>query len=160
WGGGGYRPSAVGPFSQFSLPVIVGDQLFVQNASSVQCVGAADGKRLWTAKEPFEMNLTRSGGGRFAPYYYAGQRSRQGVPVAGRGRIYVRMPVGNTEGYSASRWPADFALAALDAHSGTPIWLRFAGASEARGQRSAAVGTYYNLPSLQSNTLYTGIATP
>jgi outer membrane protein assembly factor BamB len=62
------------------------------------------------------------------------------------------MPVGSLDGYSGSRWPADYALAALDARNGEPIWLRLAG--------GAPAGTYYNIPALRSNTLYTGIATP
>src|SRR5262249_24714549 len=128
----GPRTMGTALFSQISLPVTYNDRLFVQSASSVQCIQAADGQLLWTAKEPFEMNLPHAIGGRFTSYYYRSARAIQGAPVATRGRVYVRMPVGNMDGYGASRWPADYALAALDVRTGEPIWLRLAGSSDTR----------------------------
>jgi len=151
WGQTNYRSMGVGPFSQLSLPVTYDDNLFIQGAASVQCVRISDGKLLWTAKDPFEMNLPRPITTRFSSYSRAA-RTLQGVPIAARGRVYVRMPVGSMDGYSSSRWPADYALAALDTRNGEPIWLRLAG--------GAPAGTYYNIPTLKSNTLYSGIATP
>src|SRR5262249_26144048 len=135
--GGGYRTVGYSAFSQIALPVTFDANLFIQGATSVQCVRVADGKLLWAAKDPFEMNLPRQVSTRFSSYMRSA-RALQGFPIAARGRVYVRMPVGSMDGYSGMRWPADYALAALDAHNGEPIWLRLAGGVPA--------GTYYNTP--------------
>ena len=54
---------------------------------TVSRVRAADGKLLWTAKDPFEMNLPRAVGSRFGSYYFRSTRSVQGAPVGARGRV-------------------------------------------------------------------------
>jgi outer membrane protein assembly factor BamB len=69
--------------------------------------------------------------------------------AAGR-LLVVRVPAGQFE-TDTSGWPAEFVLAALDARTGALLW-----------QRAAANGppdSFYNLPTVSGQTVYTGVST-
>jgi outer membrane protein assembly factor BamB len=58
------------------------------------------------------------------------------------------MPLAEVE---RGRWPVDFAIVALDSRTGSELWRRLA-EGEPRG-------IYYNIPTVQANTVITGVAT-
>lgn len=145
--------SARSRFAFLSFP-IAGEQLaWVQGPRNISAVDLATGTAVWTAtgftlsreENPQENNNPRTGG-----VWYPSGRPTQAAPLLDGSRVITRMPlaVGDREG---TRWPADFALVALDARSGHILWRRLAG-GEPRGM-------FYNIPAVHAGTLITGSAT-
>jgi outer membrane protein assembly factor BamB len=140
-------------FGFLTFPSVVGDRLWVQGPRNLTALNPATGQPLWERQDfilsqadlPSQNQDPRMGG-----VWYRSGRPVQAAPAA-EGHILVsRMPLaaGEREG---GRWPADFALGAFDARSGAPLWRKVAGGDPR--------GLYFNLPALQGNIVFSGIAT-
>jgi len=119
-------------------------------------IDARNGKTLWT-RGNLNIRPTLTVRRRYSGYYRT-LRNLQLAPALAGPHLIMRVPVGPTDGYSGSRWPSEFALAALDARTGEEIWTR-TGAPPA-GAQAVPAGSFFNLPTVHTNTVYTGLATP
>jgi outer membrane protein assembly factor BamB len=72
------------------------------------------------------------------------------VAVAAGRLLLARVPAGQFENDS-SGWPAEFVLAALDARTGALLWQRPAG--------DGPPDSFYNLPTVSGQAIFTGIST-
>jgi outer membrane protein assembly factor BamB len=139
-------------FSYLSWPVVAGDRVWVQGPRNISALNVADGKAVWDqqsfslSRDEIPMQNADPRAGKIA---YRNGRSVQAAPSVEGHVLVTRMPMG--AGDRDTRWPADFAIVALDSRTGTQLWRKTAG-----GEPN---GIFYNIPSIQGNTVVTGVAT-
>jgi outer membrane protein assembly factor BamB len=150
------RAGGTSLFSHLAFPAVASDRVYLQTPMGSMAIDARDGKTLWTrGNMNIRPNLTvrrRSYG------YYRSLRNLQLAPALAGPHLIMRVPVGPSDGWSSSRWPTEFALAAVDARTGGEVWTR-TGVTPGAGPAVPA-GSYFNLPTVHTNTIYTGLATP
>jgi outer membrane protein assembly factor BamB len=139
-------PSNRNPFITF--PVVDHDRVYVQGTRSITALNLADGKPFWVNEEfgspsvetPAPSRPFRGG------YYRQPGRQPQGVPALDGGLLAVRMPL-----TSGNTYRNDFLLCVIDARSGRQLWRKIA--------EGDPEGSYFNVPTMRDNTIFTGIAT-
>ena len=147
--GAPYRYPGVAPFSHLAFPTVSDGRVYAQAPGQIRCLSFENGQALWSVREADlapQRRFPTPGGFR----WWRPQRAAQTVPVIAGRLLLVRAPAGRFENDS-SGWPAEFVLAALDARTGALLW-----------QRAAADGppdSFYNLPTVSGQTVYTGIST-
>jgi outer membrane protein assembly factor BamB len=144
-----YRYPGVAPFSHLAFPTVSDGRVYAQSPGQICCDSLEDGNTLWSVRisdlAP-QRQFPTPGGFR----WWRPLRAMQTVPVAAGHLLLVRIPAGRYENDS-SGWPAEFVLAALDSQTGALLW-----------ERSAAHGppdSFYNLPTISGQTVYSGIST-
>jgi outer membrane protein assembly factor BamB len=148
WGQMNFRGGGTSLFNSLGFPVAGDGRIYLQTAAGALALDARDGKTLWSNTD-LSLRAPRPSRRRSFGYYRA-LRNLQMAPALAGSRVIMRVPIGQTESWGGSRWPAEFALVALDARTGREVWTRVAGGNPS--------GSYFNLPTLQGNTIYTGIA--
>jgi outer membrane protein assembly factor BamB len=147
--GAPYRYPGAAPFSHLDFPTLSDGRVYAQAPGQIRCVSFKDGEALWSVRVSDlapQRQFPTPGGFR----WWRPQRAMQTVAVIAGRLLLVRIPAGRYENDS-SGWPAQFVLAALDARTGALLW-----------QRSAVDGppnSFYNLPTVSGQTVYTGIST-
>ncbi|MCC2667607.1 MAG: outer rane biosis protein BamB [Armatimonadetes bacterium] len=137
-------------FSYLSFPAVVGDRVWVQGPRNISAIKLSDGKAAWDqqsfslSRDEIPMQNADPRAGKIA---YRSGRAVQAAPAVDGHVLVTRMPMVAGD----SRWPADFAILALDNRTGAPLWRKTAG-----GEPS---GIFYNIPAVQGNTVVTGVAT-
>lgn len=140
-------------FSFLTFPVVSGDRVWVQGPQNLTALKLGTGEPAWDQQE---FTISRDEAGlqntdpRLGGIYYRSGRSVQTSPTLEGHMLVSRFPLGSSD-RDNSRWPVDFAISAIDARSGTPLWRRVAG-GEPRG-------SYFNVPLLAANTVITGTTT-
>jgi outer membrane protein assembly factor BamB len=145
-------------FSQLLFPVVRDDRVWLQGARSFSAVGLRDGSREGPGRwERLDTQLARDEQlpepppeGRFGSSYRSGSRSVQAAPALEGDRVVTRLPLSAAE-RDSGRWPADVALSAYDIRTGAPLWRRVAGGDPR--------GVFFNMPTLASNVVVSGVAT-
>jgi outer membrane protein assembly factor BamB len=147
--GPSYRYPGVPRFSLMAFPTVADGCVYAQTPGRIRCLSFLEGKLLWSVREvdlaPQRRFPTPGGFRWWRPY-----RATQTLPVVAGRLLLGRIPAGRFENDS-SGWPAEYVLAALDARTGALLW-----------ERAAANGppdSFYNLPTVAGQTLYTGIST-
>lgn len=139
-------------FAFLSFPAVSSETAWIQSPRGVTAVKLDTGDTIWTQRSfalspeeaPTANTNPRTGG-----QYYPRGRAVQAAPSVEGSRLVTRMPMALGDAETGS-WPADFAIVALDARTGNPLWRRLAG-----GEPRAL---FYNIPTLQANTVLTGTA--
>jgi outer membrane protein assembly factor BamB len=144
-----YRYPGVARFSHLAFPTLAEGRVYAQAPGQIRCVSLDDGKVIWSARESDlapQRRFPTPGGFR----WWRPQRATQTVAALAGRLLVVRVPAGRYEN-DTSGWPAEFVMAALDARTGSLLW-----------ERSAVNGppdSFYNLPTISGQTVYTGIST-
>jgi outer membrane protein assembly factor BamB len=144
-----YRYPGVARFSHLTFPTLSEGRVYAQAPGEIRCLSLEDGKVIWSARESDlapQRRFPAPGGFR----WWRPQRATQTVAALAGRLVLVRAPAGRYENDS-SGWPAEYVLAALDARTGALLW-----------ERSAAEGpphSFYNLPTVAGQTVYTGVST-
>lgn len=147
----GYGASVRSRFSFLTFPALSKDRLIVQGPRGLTALDLKSGETAWDAQD-FALKSDEVGGdvpNAQMRSYYNTPRSVQAAPALDGYVAVTRTPLSN--GNDTSRWPMNFGIAAYDVRKGRQLWRRIAG-GEPRG-------VYFNLPSVESNTAFTGIAT-
>ena len=139
-------------FNFLTFPTVVGDRLWLQGPRNLTSVKLSSGEAAWDQQDfilkrdeiPNQNSDPRSGG-----ISYRSGRPVQAAPSVEGHLLVTRMPLAGGE--RDGRWPSDFAIVALDNRSGSQLWRKVAGGDPR--------GLYYNIPTLQANTVVTGVAT-
>jgi outer membrane protein assembly factor BamB len=147
--GPAYRNSGSQRFSYLPFATVADGSVYTQSSGSIRCLSFKDGKQLWSVREQDlapQRRFPTPGGFR----WWRPVRATQTMPVVAGHLLLARIPAGRFENDS-SGWPAEFVLVALDTRTGALLW-----------ERSAANGppdSFYNLPTVAGQTIYTGIST-
>lgn len=139
-------------FSFLTFPVVAGDRLWLQGPRNLSSVKLSSGETAWDQQDfvlkrdeiPNQNSDPRSGG-----ISYRSGRPVQAAPSVEGHLLVTRMPLAGGE--RDGRWPSDFAIVALDNRTGNQLWRKVAGGDPR--------GLYYNIPTVQANTVITGVAT-
>jgi outer membrane protein assembly factor BamB len=135
-------------FNSLGFPVVGDGRVYLQTAAGAIALDARDGKTLWTNNDLGHGAPRASQRRSFV--YYRPLRNLQMAPVLAGPSLIMRVPIGQTDIWGDSPWPAEYAIVALDARTGREIWTRLAGGNPS--------GSFFNLPTVLGNTIYTGIA--
>jgi outer membrane protein assembly factor BamB len=135
-------------FSSLGFPVVGDGHVYLQTSSEAIALDARDGKMLWTNND-LGHGVPRASRGRSLGYYRP-PRNLQRAPALAGTRLVMRVPLVWTDIWGDSRWPAEFALVALDACTGREVWTHLAGGNPP--------GSFFNQPTVLGNTIYTGVA--
>lgn len=151
WGAAVVRPGGTSLFHFLAFPIVGDNRVYLQTPSGARAVDLGDGRILWTNSD---LSSTRGSGTVQRRYYgyYRAMRNLQLAPALAGPYLILRAPVGMGDGFSDGRWPVEFALAALDTRTGREVWTRLAGGNPA--------GSFFNLPTVHTRTIYSGIASP
>jgi outer membrane protein assembly factor BamB len=148
WGASSRYPG-VPRFSHLPFPTVAEGRVYAHGPGSIRCLSLEDGQLIWKMREadlaPQRRFPTPGGFRWWRPF-----RATQTVPVVAGRLLLVRAPAGGYENDSTG-WPAEFVLAALDARTGALLWQRSAG--------DGPPDSFYNLPTVDGQTLYSGIST-
>jgi outer membrane protein assembly factor BamB len=153
---GGYSSNR-SRFSFLTFPVIENDRIWVQGPRNLTAVKLADGKAAWDQQDfvlaPNEVTAQQQQQpqGRFSSSNYRTSRPLQAAPSLDDHLLITRVGMGATGPSSGSRWPVDYAIGAFDSRTGRPVWRKVAGGDPA--------GTYFNIPTVQSKIILSGVAT-
>jgi outer membrane protein assembly factor BamB len=139
-------------FSFLTFPAIAGDRLWLQGPRNLTSLKLSNGEAAWDQQDfvlkrdeiPTQNSDPRSGG-----ISYRSGRPVQAAPSIEGHLLVTRMPLAGGE--RDGRWPTDFAIVALDNRTGNQLWRKVAGGDPR--------GLFYNIPTVQANTVITGIAT-
>ena len=141
-------------FTFLTFPAAALGRVFVQGPRNLAALDPETGRPTWDRQDftisPEEIETPQVDVRRGGSYY----RSRTGIqaaPEVAGNRVVSRMALISSD-RDNPRWPAEFALASVDARSGSVIWQRL-------GEGSQPRGSWYNLPTLTANSVLSGTAT-
>jgi outer membrane protein assembly factor BamB len=138
-------------FSFLTFPIVQGDRVWVQGPRNLTAVNARTGEAEWDRQDfamlpdegpPVDAPRDRRGG-----RWYSGSLSLQAAPSSEGYLLATRLPLISSERDNA-RLPPEYAVAVYDARRGTRLWRKVA-EGEPRG-------TFFNIPTLRGNTVFTG----
>jgi outer membrane protein assembly factor BamB len=140
-------------FSFLSFPALAGDRAWIQGPRNLTALNLATGQPAWDQQDfvlakdelPNDNSNPRTGG-----VFYPSGRPVQAAPSVEGPLLTARVPLAIGEKESG-RWPGDFGIGVFDARSGRQLWRRIVGGDPR--------GIYFNIPTLQANTVFTGAAT-
>lgn len=133
-----------------TFPAVEADRVYVQGPQSLTALSLADGKPLWINDDFLLSAGDNTMNGRRGTYYGGrGARHSQAAPSLSGGLIALRTPVVVGDRSVGYRGAGDFWLSVINSRTGSQLWRRTAPGD--------AGSTFYNLPALRDNAVYTGV---
>lgn len=140
-------------FAYLTFPTVEGNRVWLQSPRGITALERGSGKPIWD-RQDFTIRgeeIPKLGVENRRGYpSNSGVRPVQAAPSVDGNLLVTRMPL-TLGDRQTGQWPADFAITALDRRTGSTLWQRTAGGDPR--------GTFFNIPTLHANTVFTGIAT-